>query len=117
MTSNVNRNDFLSLSVYPLFRFTPIRTKPADVYVSYSLAGPTFISKFVIDGRETGRNFTLQDFLGFGFYASKDRHFNAEIRIGHYSNGNILPQNPGIKVPLTFNLGYAFDRLPFKNRQ
>ena len=48
--SNGNRERFRTLSVYPLFRFFLARTQPADVYFSYSLAGPTFISQTVIDG-------------------------------------------------------------------
>lgn len=108
LISNLNRNDFLSVSVYPLFRFTVLRARAADVYLSYSMGGPTFISKFMIDGRETGRNFTLQDLLGVGVYTNEQRHLNAEIRVGHYSNGNLLPRNTGIKVPLSFHVGYAF---------
>jgi hypothetical protein len=43
-----------------------------------------------------------------GVYAGRDRRYNFELRVGHYSNGNLIPRNPGIKVPLTFNVGYAF---------
>jgi hypothetical protein len=38
----------------------------------------------------------------------KKRKLNAELRIAHYSNGNIFPFNEGVKVPMTFNLGWAF---------
>ncbi|MBK6826807.1 MAG: acyloxyacyl hydrolase [Chitinophagaceae bacterium] len=31
------------------------------------------------------------------------------IRIAHYSNGNLFPQNDGVKIPLTFNLGYVLN--------
>lgn len=117
MISKLNRNDFLSVSAYPLLRFTVLRTKAADLYVSYSMAGPTFISKFTIDGRETGRNLTLQDLFGVGVYANENRHINAEIRVGHYSNGNLLPRNTGIQVPLSFNLGYAFQEWPGKRHE
>jgi hypothetical protein len=107
-TSRQNRDDFLTVSVFPLFRFTVLRTAAADLYFGYSLAGPTFISKSIIDGQRTGRRFTFQDLLGIGVYAGKNKRMNAEIRVGHYSNGNLLPRNPGIKVPLTLNVGYAF---------
>ncbi|HKH63798.1 MAG TPA: acyloxyacyl hydrolase, partial [Flavitalea sp.] len=96
------------LSVFPLFRFTFIRTRPADLYFYYSVAGPTFISKTKIDDVNTGKHFTFQDLMGLGIFSGKNRNINAEVRIGHYSNGNIFPYNEGVKVPLTFNLGYAF---------
>lgn len=104
-----NKNDqFYTFSVFPLFRFTFLRTRPADLYFYYSVAGPTFISKTTIDSVNTGKHFTFQDLMGIGTFAGKNRHINAEVRIGHYSNGNIFPNNDGVKIPLTFNLGYSF---------
>ena len=35
------RQKFLSLAVYPVLRFTAIRTKSTDFYFTYSVAGPT----------------------------------------------------------------------------
>ena len=52
----------------------------------------------------------MRDSLGFGVYLGQGRHVNAELRIGHYSNGNLLPRNRGIQVPLTVAVGYAFSR-------
>jgi hypothetical protein len=103
-----NRQHFFTLSVYPLLRFTALRTRPADLYFNYSVAGPTFISKVQLDEKDTGKKFTFRDFMGMGIYAGKQRHFNAEINIGHFSNGNIFPSNAGVKIPLGFHLGYAF---------
>jgi hypothetical protein len=71
------------------------------------VAGPSFISKKIIDNEYTGRQFTFQDFMGIGFFAGLKKNWNAGIRIVHFSNGNIFPQNAGVKVPLTFSLGYA----------
>jgi hypothetical protein len=102
------RQEFYSLSVYPLLRFTPIRTRDLDVYLNYSVAGPSFISRVELDGEDTGRKFTFRDFMGMGVYAGKSRKLNAEINIGHFSNGNIFPSNAGVKIPLCFNLGYCF---------
>lgn len=107
-TSNGNREIFRTLSAYPLFRLFLARTQAADLYFSYSLAGPTFVSRTVIDGRETGERFTFQDFMGVGAFLGKTRRMNAEIGIKHYSNGNIFTSNASIKVPLTFTLGLAF---------
>jgi len=103
-----NGDRFYTLSVYPLFRFTFLRTRLADMYFAYSLAGPTYISKVVLDGLDTGRHFTFQDFMGIGWFAGASRKLNAGVKINHYSNGNIFTQNAGVKIPLTFSVGYAF---------
>lgn len=103
------QNDrFRTLSVYPLARFTFLRLKPADVYASYSVAGPTYISRVVIDGLHTGSHFTFQDFMALGLFIGPQRRLNVEINMNHYSNGNILTENAGVKIPLAFKLGYAF---------
>jgi len=106
--SNGNREIFRTLSVYPLFRFFLARTEPADLFFGYSLAGPTFISRATIDGRDTGERFTFQDFIGIGAFFGKTRRMNAELGIKHYSNGNIFTRNASIKIPLTLTLGLAF---------
>lgn len=103
-----NDEQFVTLSVYPLFRFTVLRARVADMYVAYSLAGPTYISKVVLDDLNTGRHFTFQDFMGIGWFAGANRNLNFGVKINHYSNGNIFTQNAGVKIPLTFSVGYAF---------
>lgn len=106
--SNGTPENFVTLSFYPLFRFFLARTESADVYFAYSLAGPTFISKTVIDKLDTGENFTFQDSMGVGMYFGKARRMNAELGIKHFSNGNIFTRNASIKIPLTLTLGLAF---------
>ncbi len=103
-----NNQTFYSFSLYPLLRFTVLRTKPLDLYLYYSVAGPSFLSKRFIDWRDTGRKFTFRDFMGAGAYFGKNRKLNAEINIGHFSNGNVYPENPGVKIPLSFTLGMAW---------
>jgi len=103
-----NNDRFYTLSLYPLFRFTFLRARLADMYFAYSLAGPTYISKIVLDGLDTGRHFTFQDFMGIGWFAGSRRQVNAGVKINHFSNGNIFTQNAGVKIPLTFSVGYAF---------
>ncbi|MFI5131939.1 MAG: acyloxyacyl hydrolase, partial [Chitinophagales bacterium] len=103
--SKKNNEKFFTLSVYPVFRFTVLRSKQADLYLNYSFAGPAFISKAEIDEKDTGKKFTFQDFMGIGVFAGKKRSLNAEIRIAHYSNGNIFPQNNGVMIPLTLAVG------------
>jgi hypothetical protein len=107
--SKIKEDEFYTFSLYPVLRFTALRTRPVDVYFNYSVAGPTFISKTIIDEKHTGKKFTFQDFMGMGIYAGKKRTLNAEIRIAHYSNGNIYPQNDGVMIPLSFSLGCSFD--------
>jgi opacity protein-like surface antigen len=99
---------FATLSVYPLLRFTFLRTEPADVYFMYSLAGPTYISKVIIDGLGTGSHFTFQDFMGIGAFTGKSRNMSIGLKISHYSNGNLAVDNAGLKIPVTVTLGYAF---------
>jgi hypothetical protein len=106
--SRSERDGFLTLSAYPLFRFTVIRTNPADVYLCYSLAGPTYISKLTLDRLDTGSHFTFQDFMGAGVFLGKHRTMSAGVKINHYSNGNIFTENAGVKIPITLALGYAF---------
>ncbi len=106
--SELNKDSFFTFSVFPVLRFTFLRTTKADAYLFYAVAGPTYISKKMIDAIDTGGHFTFQDNMGLGLFFGEQRKYNAEIRIGHFSNGNILTKNPGIKIPLSFNLGFAF---------
>ena len=101
-------DQFFTLSALPVLRFTLIHTRPADYFFYYSVAGPAYISKTIIDGIATGKHFTFQDLLGIGAYIGKKRKIVSEIRIGHFSNGNIFPENEGVKIPLTFCAGYCF---------
>jgi hypothetical protein len=96
---------FYTLSIYPVFRLNFLQTKLADLYFFYSVAGPSFISKSTINGIDLGRKFIFTDTMGFGAFAGKNRKFAFEVRIGHFSNGNMFPSNPGVKVPLTFLAG------------
>jgi len=106
--SNPNKEDFFTLSVFPVARFNFLHTQPLDAYFYYSVAGPTYISKKIIDGNDTGEHFTFQDNMGIGMFFGENRNWNAEIKIGHYSNGNVFPQNAAVKIPLSLNVGYAF---------
>lgn len=106
--TNQQETIFHTVSLYPLLRFTLLRTRPADLYFFYSVAGPTFITDGVIDNVQTGRKFTFYDYMGIGAFGGKQREFTTELKIGHYSNGNLFPQNDGVMVPLTLSLGYNF---------
>ena len=55
-----------------------------------------------------GGKFTFMDNMGTGAFFGPKRNLNAELKIGHYSNGNTFPDNEAVKIPLSLNLGYAF---------
>lgn len=97
-----------TLSVYPLFRFMPIRTRNVDAYFAYSLAGPTFISRIVIDGQDTGQHFTFQDFMAAGLYLGHRKALTLGVKINHYSNGNLFTRNAALAIPLTITVGRAW---------
>ncbi|MEO7924318.1 MAG: acyloxyacyl hydrolase [Chitinophagaceae bacterium] len=105
--SRKNKENFFTLSVFPVLRFMALRSKSADFFFEYSVAGPSFISRNIIDNEKTGRQFTFQDFMGIGIFTGKKKNINAGIRIAHFSNGNIFEHNDGVKVPLGFSLGYV----------
>lgn len=108
--SNVNNESLFTLAIFPVFRFTFLHTKPADMYFFYSIAGPAYISRKFLDGKELGEKFTFQDHMGTGVFFGERRNLNLELKIGHYSNGDIFPGNEGVKIPLALNIGYTFGK-------
>lgn len=107
-SSSVNNTSFEAFSVFPLFRFWFLRYPSVDMYFMYSIAGPTYLTRSTLDNTYLGGKFTFQDLMGIGMMMGKQKHVNLEVKIGHYSNGNLLPNNPGIQVPMVVSLGYAF---------
>ncbi len=105
--SRRKEDEFFTVSLYPVLRFTALRSPKTDLFFEYTVAGPTFISKTIIDNERTGRHFTFYDAMGIGIFTGKNKNLNAGLRIAHFSNGNIFPQNDGVKVPLTFSFGYV----------
>jgi len=99
---------FATLSAYPLARFYFLRNNTADAYFAYSIAGPTLINAFQLDNLNTGAKFTFQDMMGVGGFFGQARKINGEISIKHFSNGNLATSNAGIKIPLTFKIGWVF---------
>lgn len=106
--SQQGKSDVFAFSIFPVLRFYLYRNKNYDFYTNYSIIGPTYISKSDIDGFETGPKITYQDIMGFGVFFGKDRAYNFELRIMHYSNGNIFTRNAGVAVPIQFTLGKTF---------
>ncbi len=106
--SAINNTSFETLSVFPEIRFWFYRGPLVDWYFNYAVAGPTYITRKTIDNIDSGGNFTFQDLMGIGMMLGKNKNFNIDFKIAHYSNGNLLPNNPGIQVPLVVSVGYAF---------
>lgn len=106
--SEEGKTDVFAFSIFPVLRFYLMRKKKFDFYTNYSVIGPSYISKSVVDGFETGSNITYQDLMGIGVFFGKKRDYNFEMRIMHYSNGNIFPSNAGVAVPIQFTLGKTF---------
>ena len=101
----LNKSMVYAVSIFPMLRFYLYRANSFDGYVNYSIIGPTLLSKKNIDGYKTGPNITYQDFMGIGAYFGKKRNYNVELRIMHYSNGNIFPENDGVDIPLMLTIG------------
>ena len=106
--SRKNGDRFYTVSLFPVARIPLVRTNPVEFYVSYSLAGPSLITRTNIDGQNTGKQFTFQDYMSSGIYLGRKRRVTAEVRITHYSNANLFTDNPGITVPLGFYFGSTF---------
>jgi hypothetical protein len=106
--SPINNENVFAISIFPVLRFYLLRREGFDFYTNYSIIGPTFITKSDIDNTKTGPKITYQDTMGFGVFFGKDRKFNAELRIMHYSNGNIFTRNDGVAIPIQFTLGKTF---------
>jgi len=85
-----------------------MRRNSFDMYTNYSLIGPTYLTKSNIDNLETGPKITYQDTMGLGVFFGKKRAYNAELRIMHYSNGNIFTKNSGVAIPIQFTIGKTF---------
>ena len=102
------QHSFYTLSAYPVFRLNFAQTQPADFYFFYSVAGPRYISDSTPNSIDLGQRFIFTDTMGFGAFAGKNRKLAVELRIGHYSNGNMFPANPGVKIPLTLLVGTTF---------
>jgi hypothetical protein len=106
--SELTNENVFAFSIFPTLRFYLLRKKGFDFYTNYSIIGPTFLTKSNIDGLDSGPKITYQDTMGFGVLFGKERKYNFELRIMHYSNGNIFTGNDGVAIPLQFTLGKTF---------
>jgi hypothetical protein len=106
--TEATKENVLAFSIFPTMRFYLLRRKGFDMYTNYSLIGPTFLTKGNLDKLNTGPKITYQDTMGLGVFFGENRSYNTELRIMHYSNGNIFTQNSGVAVPIQFTVGKTF---------
>lgn len=106
--TEATRENVFAFSIFPTMRFYLMRRKGFDMYTNYSIIGPTFLTKSNIDNLETGPKITYQDTMGLGVFFGEKRKYNFELRIIHYSNGNIFTNNSGVAIPVQFTLGKTF---------
>jgi len=99
------RNQYFAFSIFPAIRFWLIRGKYADFYFTYSVAGPTILTRRVIDNQSTSKHFTFQDFLGF---AKLDLEKDDTLTL--YESGEVLSRG-SLKNPLIVVANYIFDTL------
>jgi hypothetical protein len=99
---------FYAYSVFPAIRLWLFRNERFDMYFTYSVAGPTYLTKVEMDGKDTGEHFTFQDFMGFGIFLGHKKNINISAKVVHYSNGNLFLKNAGISVPVNIGIGIAF---------
>ena len=97
-----------AFSIFPTLRFYLLRKEKYDMYTNYSVIGPAYLTKANIDNLKSGPRITFHDTMGLGFFFGKQRKYNLEFRIMHYSNGNNFTENSGIAVPLQLTLGKTF---------
>lgn len=103
--TEATKTNVFAFSLFPTMRFYLARQKTFDFYMDYSLIGPTLLTKDNIDNLGTGPKLTYQDFMGAGAFFGKERQYNFELKIMHYSNGNIFNENAGVAIPLVFTIG------------
>ena len=95
-------------SIFFSLRYWFIRTPTINVYLSYSVAGPTVLNIHQLAEKNLGGNFIFQDYLGVGLQIGRRHALNFDLRLVHYSNGDVLTHNPGFDIPVVLYLGYSF---------
>ena len=107
------RFEFRSAELYTLSVFLELRlwffhNRYATPYFLYSLAGPTIMSRDTLPGYTLGKEFIFQDYIGFGVQFGKEKTFNLDFKIVHYSNGNIFADNAGLDAPFVLSIGHSW---------
>ncbi len=77
-------------------------------YFMASYAGPSLMSVQHFNGHNLGSHFIWQDYLGIGMMLGPKQNIDLNVRLLHYSNGDVFPTNPGFDVPIVVTVGFAF---------
>lgn len=97
-----------TVSLFFAFRLWLFHTSWFNPYLIYSVAGPTYISRRTFGPAKLGEHFLFQDFLGLGMQIGHDPALTIGVKLVHYSNGDIFPENNGFDVPIVGFIGIAF---------
>lgn len=103
-----NKESLSSISTFLALRFWPIHFSFTRPYLLWSIAGPTYMSKHSLGGKDLGENFIFQDHIGGGIMLGENHAVDLSVRIYHYSNGDLFVDNPGFEAPVIVSLGFAF---------
>ncbi len=95
-------------TIFFSLRWWFFRTQTVNAYLSYSVAGPTVINIDQLAEKDLGGYFIFQDYLGVGLQFGRRHALNLDLRLLHYSNGDVLTHNPGFDVPVVLYIGYSF---------
>lgn len=96
------------MSFYFVVRVWIFRTETFSPYFDWSMGGPSLLSSQHFAQANLGAPFIFQDFMGFGAMIGRQHHFDVNVNIMHYSNGDLFVHNDGWDVPLIVSLGYCF---------
>ena len=89
-------------------RFWLFRTNSFNPYITYSIGGPTLLTRRNFADANLGARFIFQDFIGIGALIGKTHHIDISLKLYHYSNGDLFLHNDGFDVPVVLTIGYAF---------
>lgn len=105
LEKNQAHQDSISvISNYIMMRVYLMKTSFCGLFLLYSPAGPSFLSKknFVKTG--FSNRFVFQDQFGLGAEVKGRAHYEIFAKLYHFSNGDIFPINGGIDIPLMVGL-------------
>ncbi|OGO95625.1 MAG: hypothetical protein A3F41_00595 [Coxiella sp. RIFCSPHIGHO2_12_FULL_44_14] len=84
------------------------RTTTFSPYISWSVGGPTLLSRRWLNGVNLGSHLIFQDFLGIGVKLGKQHVVDVNLKMYHYSNGDLFVHNNGFDVPVVLSIDYLF---------
>ncbi len=67
--------------------------------------GASWLSKTTVVGRTVGIHYQFEDRFGFGTRFGHKQHYDANVRVIHYSNAHLSSSNSGVNIGLV-TVGY-----------